>query len=137
MNESSSPPTYFPLRLIIGGIFFGAMLTFVRYLLNGEANMRLFFVVAGLGITIGVVSFFSNAVELVVYKALSGIASLIEKSITLVLLAVFYYLILYPCSLILKLAGHKAIRKSFDRKIQSYWQDADSNSGPESYFRQF
>jgi hypothetical protein len=54
-----------------------------------------------------------------------------------VLLAAFYYLILTPLGLLLRAAGHRAIRKGFDKSSATYWQDAKKDIDPESYYRQF
>jgi len=113
------------------------MFSLVRFLINGGLDPRFFIVIAGAGSVLGVVSFLSNTAERGTYHSLSAVATFIEKTITVVLLAIFYYLILFPLSLIFKITGHKALSKGFDQNAESYWDDVESTQKPESYFRQF
>lgn len=54
----------------------------------------------------------------------------------LVLAAVFYFLCT-PIGLLLRLAGKDAMKRSFDRGADSYWDPKTSPREPRSYFRQY
>jgi len=131
------PPPYFGLRLIVGSFLFGGMVSLVRYLLAGHASWLAFLTIAGAGLLAGSLSFFSSQIEAALYRMLSMIARLVEAAITILLLGIFYYLVLFPASLALKLFGHRAIRKGFDPSAATYWEDAPPPDKAERYFRQF
>jgi hypothetical protein len=53
-----------------------------------------------------------------------------------VVLAVMYFGLFLPVSLIFRLLGRDVLERHIDRAAPSYWQAKTQPSGPESYFRQ-
>lgn len=53
------------------------------------------------------------------------------------LFALFYYLILTPMGLVMRLAGRDPLRRKFDRSTPTYWQDAEKAVDLKRYYRQF
>ncbi|HVU86613.1 MAG TPA: hypothetical protein VHD36_04795 [Pirellulales bacterium] len=53
-----------------------------------------------------------------------------------VVLAVIYFGLFLPVSMIFRLMGRDALDRRIDRKAKSYWQPKTRPTGPESYFRQ-
>ncbi len=53
------------------------------------------------------------------------------------LFALFYYLLLTPMGLVMRLAGRDPLRKKFDRSAPSYWRDAEKVVDVKRYYRQF
>jgi len=58
-------------------------------------------------------------------------------TITHLLMAVAYYLVVTPVGLGLRLFGHSAIRRQVDRSADTYWVKRPSADDLEQYFRQF
>lgn len=56
---------------------------------------------------------------------------------TALLLAAAYYLVLTPIGLLLRLAGHDALTRRFDRTSKSYWRRREPPPDARQYFRQF
>lgn len=54
-----------------------------------------------------------------------------------VLFSVFYFLLLTPMGLVMRLAGRDPLRRKFDRSTPTYWQDAKKVVDPKRYYRQF
>jgi hypothetical protein len=66
------------------------------------------------------------------------IAILLGFMMTRIILAVLYYLILTPISLIAKISGKKFIEKGFDRNLNTYWNKREKKEIiPSEYERQF
>jgi hypothetical protein len=53
------------------------------------------------------------------------------------LFALFYYLLLTPMGLMMRLAGRDPLRKKFDRSTPTYWRDAEKVVDVKRYYRQF
>ncbi|HEY4313509.1 MAG TPA: SxtJ family membrane protein [Pirellulales bacterium] len=53
-----------------------------------------------------------------------------------IVLAVIYFGMFLPVSLIFRLMGRDALERRVDRNVSSYWQPKTQPAGPESYFRQ-
>jgi hypothetical protein len=54
-----------------------------------------------------------------------------------VILAIVYYLVLTPTGLVLRLVGYDPMRRHFDRKAQTYWVRRPAVAEVGRYFRQF
>jgi hypothetical protein len=54
-----------------------------------------------------------------------------------VLFAAFYYLVLTPMGLAMRLAGRDPLRRKFDRATPTYWRDAEKGVDLKRYYRQF
>lgn len=61
------------------------------------------------------------------------IAFIVEK----LLLTVFFFLVVTPVALFLRLVGRDAMNRGFDRNAESYWITRESQSDPERYYRQY
>lgn len=58
-------------------------------------------------------------------------------TISHLLLAFTYYLVLTPIGLIMRLVGHDPMTRRLDRAAKSYWVPHDPHGAPERYYRQF
>ena len=73
-----------------------------------------------------------------VYLAMSYVAWPIGFVVSHVVLAVVYYLVLTPVGLLTRLFGYDAMKRRFDREVESYWIERSSDGAdPKRYFRQF
>ena len=53
------------------------------------------------------------------------------------LFSLFYFLVITPFGLVMRLAGRDPLRKKFNRATPTYWQDAEKVVDPARYYRQF
>jgi hypothetical protein len=58
-------------------------------------------------------------------------------SISHAVLALVYYLVFTPIGLLMRLAGHDPLRRSFERGAASYWIARPNDPDPRRAFRQF
>jgi len=57
--------------------------------------------------------------------------------VSLILLAVIFYLILTPLGFFMRLLGHDPMGRKFNPRAQTYWLDRDSTVNIRKYFRQY
>ena len=53
------------------------------------------------------------------------------------ILAVVYYLVLTPIALLLRIGGHDSMKKRWEKTQQTYWEARTKERTPKDYFRQF
>ena len=58
-------------------------------------------------------------------------------SVSMLLLAICYYLVLTPTALVLRLLGRRPLAIGYDPAASSYWVEREKPSGVRRYFRQF
>jgi hypothetical protein len=73
----------------------------------------------------------------IVYLAASYATFPIGLGVSYFILAVVYYLVLFPIGLILRLAGYDAMHRCFDHSVKTYWTPREPEKGTERYFKQF
>ena len=73
----------------------------------------------------------------VFYLALTAVTSPIGFVISFLLMAVFYYLLITPLSLIFRLIGRDPLNRKFDPDASSYWQTHYQPDSLDRYFHQF
>lgn len=71
------------------------------------------------------------------YKFLSTVARPIGWTISHLILAIIYFLILTPTALILRLTGRDPLDRRFDPSRDSYWVPTRQTDTAEEYFRQY
>ena len=72
-----------------------------------------------------------------IYRAWMLAVFPIGWTVSHLLLAAVFYLVLTPIGLVLKLAGKDPLRREFERDAASYWIAKDAEIEPSRYFRQF
>ena len=70
------------------------------------------------------------------YLGLSYLTYPIGVAVSSVVLTLLYYLVLTPIGLLVRICGHDALHRGFDRKATSYWQKRRPSADSSSYFRQ-
>lgn len=126
----------FALSLIIG---------FPVVALIGGAVTRLsshvwkpFFLWLGvIGLAVGIVLWLLPQIAKPFYIAWYFLGCCIGIVVGNVVFAAFYYLVLTPMGLVMRLAGHDPLPRKFDRSALSYWQEAEKNIDLKRYYRQF
>jgi hypothetical protein len=64
-------------------------------------------------------------------------AAPIGWTISHLVLAAVFFLVLFPIGLGMRLVGRDPMQRTFDREARSYWIKRDGQSEPARYFRQF
>lgn len=54
-----------------------------------------------------------------------------------VLLAVVFYLVVFPIGMLMRMFKYDALSRRFDREKESYWIERERNDDPRKYFRQY
>ena len=94
-------------------------------------------VVFGVGAVIGVTGFFLPDAMRYVYVGWMIAVFPIGWVVSHLILAVIFYLVVTPIGLLVRLCGHDAMQRKFDRDAESYWIPRGEQPKPEQYFRQF
>lgn len=72
-----------------------------------------------------------------VYLGMAYASLPIGLVVSYLILAMVYYVVLTPISLVMRLFGHDPMNGRFDPEAETYWSPCEGNDGIESYFRQF
>ena len=62
-----------------------------------------------------------------VYSFLTGIARLIGKLNSVIILSLFFYIIIVPVGLIMKLVKKDPLQRCFNKKLDTYWIKRDKD----------
>jgi hypothetical protein len=57
--------------------------------------------------------------------------------VSLIILAVLYYLVLTPIGLVLRMTGNDPMQRGWDRTAKTYWVPSEQAHEDQKYFRQF
>ena len=88
---------------------------------------------AGAGVLFWVIPQIAKPFYLVWYFAACCIGIVVSN----LLIAGFFYLVVTPVGLIMRLLGRDPMKRRFEREATSYWMDAEKGVDPKRYFRQF
>ena len=117
----------FPVVLVVIG---GAVMIGAPSIIVAGVVWTVGFVV---GLTILIVEPFGRAF----YGGWLIAAEPIGWTVTQLLLAIVYYLVITPIGLIMQLLGRDPMQRRFDPQARSYWVQHDPHSDAGRYFRQF
>jgi hypothetical protein len=92
---------------------------------------------AGLGAGLGVVLWLVPQIAKPFYLAWYFLACCMGIVISNLLIAIFYYVVITPIGLIMRLLGRDPMQRRWQPKAASYWQEAEKSVEAERYFRQF
>lgn len=95
------------------------------------------FWLGGIGAAVGAICWAVPRIARPFYLAWYFLACCMGFVMGNLLLSLFFYLLLTPASLLLRLFGRKLMRKGFDRAARTYWKDAEKGVDPKRYYRQF
>jgi hypothetical protein len=127
----------FARSLMIGFPCVSALLLIVRRLHSGHWHFELSLWIATIGLALGIALLLLPTIARPFYVAWYALACTIGFIVSNVLLATVYLVFFSFTGLLLRMAGHKPIRRSVDRSATSYWNDAGRPPESRRYFRQF
>lgn len=92
---------------------------------------------AGIGAAVGVVLWLLPQIARPFYLLWFFVACCVGIVVSNLLIAAFYYLVVTPIGLFMRVLGRDPMKRRFDRNAVSYWTDAEKHVDPKRYFRQF
>ena len=127
----------FALSLIIGFPCVAVVLL-VFGLLRGKGwNFPLAAVVGGGGLALGLLLRMLPRLVRPVYVAWYFVACCIGMVVGNLALAIVFFGLVTGLGLLMRALGRRPVRKTFDRRAATYWQDAEHVDDPNRYYRQF
>ena len=120
------------------GVFLLFFLGLAIYLhLRYDASLLICGIIGGLAVVVGTAGLLVPRLVWPVYVGMMAVALPIGMVVSMVLLAVVYYLILTPIGFALRLAGKDRMGKGYDLEAKSYWVQREPPESAERYFRQY
>jgi hypothetical protein len=145
MNEINWSPTKkmiraFSLKLILSFPFVGLFWTLLIFLLGTEKtwDWRVLAWIGGVGVSAGIISLISSRIGRLIWIFWYSIIVAFDKVIVWTTLPVFFFLIFFPYSMIIRIFRKTPIRKTLaDSASETYWTDEKAVKADDQYFRQF
>ncbi|MCL5280104.1 MAG: hypothetical protein M1376_09375 [Planctomycetes bacterium] len=130
-------PTPKQLRVFgVGGLLASFAAALVLHFVWAAAALWTILVLAA-GTALCLCSLISPAVTRILYLGLTLVAMPIGFVVSIVLLAVFYFLLLTPVAFIFRVIGRDVLCRRFDAAAESYWVPHKPSEDTERYFHQF
>ena len=136
-NLSLSETRTFGFMLLAGSLVAGSLWTGLIYLLRDTWNIAILFYFLGIGGGIALLCILLPKPLQPFHRAWLTGTRWMEIAVTTLLLTVFYYFILFPVALCLRLFGHRSFIKKGSHETESYWEPVESEPKPEDYYRQY
>jgi hypothetical protein len=115
-------------------IFFAIVAAWLHY---GTSYERTATIVLVVSLVVGVVGFAWPPPMRVVYVVWMAIVFPIGWTVSHVVLAVLFYLVITPIAIIMKLCRYDSMQRKFDRQAATYWKRREPNDDTSRYFKQF
>ena len=126
----------FAVSLIIGFPLIAVLMSVVTRL-TAHAWKPFFLWLGAVGLAVGVLLWLVPQIARPFYMAWYFLGCCIGIVVGNVLMGVFYYLVMTPMGIIMRLAGRDPLRRKFDRSAPTYWRDAEKVVDLKRYYRQF
>ena len=136
-NPSPRDRRKFALSLILGFPCIAAVFLLVSLLRGKGWNLPLAAVIGGGGLAVGLLLLAVPQVVRPVYVAWYLVACSIGLVVGNLALALVFFVLVSGLGLVMRALGRQPVRKGFDRRAATYWQDTDPVDDPGRYYRQF
>jgi len=127
----------FALSLIIGLPCVAVVLLALGLLRGRGWNFPLTAIVGGGGLAVGLLLLALPQIARPFYVAWYFIACCIGTVVGNLALAIVFFVLVTGIGLLMRACGRRPVRKTFDKRAASYWQDAEHVDDPNRYYRQF
>jgi hypothetical protein len=127
----------FALSLIIGLPCVAVVLLALGLLRGRGWNFPLTAIVGGGGLAVGLLLLALPQIARPFYVAWYFIACCIGTVVGNLALAIVFFVLVTGIGLLMRAVGRRPVRKTFDKRAASYWQDAEHVDDPNRYYRQF
>lgn len=115
-------------------VFFGIIAAWLHYGTSYGQIGRIVLVVSAI---VGIVGFAWPPLMRVVYVVWMALVFPIGWTVSHLVFAVLFYLVITPVAIIMKLCGYDSMRRKFDSKASTYWIRRESREDTSRYFKQF
>ncbi|HAH49223.1 SxtJ family membrane protein [Gimesia sp.] len=124
--------------LRIFSIALGCLLALISLIsFRASASVPLAVMLSGIAVLIMVIGFLAPATVKPVYLGWMILLFPVRWSVSCLLIAVVYYLVMTPIGFALRLLGHDLVGRRFDAQASSYWRRERRIRQEQDYFRQF
>ncbi len=127
----------FAISLIVGFPCVAVVLLVLGLLRGKGWNLPLAAVVGGGGLGLGLVLLALPQLARPVYVAWYFVACCIGMVVGNLALAIVFFVLVTGLGLLMRALGRRPVRKTFDKRAATYWQDAEQVDDPGRYYRQF
>ena len=127
----------FALSLIIGFPCVAIVLLVLGWLRGKGWNTPLAAVLAGGGLSVGLLLLALPQFARPLYVGWYFVACCIGTVVGNLALAIVFFVLVAGIGLLMRALGRRPVRKTFDKRAATYWQDAEQVDDPNRYYRQF
>jgi hypothetical protein len=127
----------FALSLIIGFPCVALVLLAIGWLRGRGWNFPLAAMVGGGGLAVGLLLLALPQITRPVYVAWYFVACCIGTVVGNLVLGIVFFVLVTGIGLLMRALGRRPVRKTFDKRAATYWQDAEQVDDPNRYYRQF
>ncbi len=127
----------FALSLVIGFPCIAGVLLLLGWVRGQGWNIPLAAVIGGGGLALGGLLLALPQIARPFYVAWYFLACCVGTVVGNLALASVFFVLVTGLGLLMRAVGRRPIRKKFDRRGASYWQDAEQVDDPKRYYRQF
>jgi hypothetical protein len=126
----------FAVSLMIGFPVLAALFAVIAWWQTGKWGSGYLWL-GGVGSGVGAILWVVPQLARPFYLLWHFLACCIGIVVSNALLAAFYYVVITPTGLVMRILGRDPMRRRWDASVTSYWTDAQTPVEPERYFRQF
>ena len=127
----------FALSLIIGFPCIALVFLALGFLRGKGWNFPLAAVIGGSGLAVGLLLLAVPQIARPFYIAWYFVACCIGTVVGNLALAIVFFVLVTGLGLLMRALGRRPVRKTFDKRAATYWQDAEDVDDPNRYYRQF
>ena len=136
-NPDTRERRKFALSLIIGFPCIAVVLL-VFGLLRGKGwNLPVAAAIGGGGLAVGLLLLALPQIARPVYVVWYFVACCIGTVVGNLALGIVFFVLVTGIGLLMRALGRRPVRKTFDKRATTYWQDAEQVDDPNRYYRQF
>jgi hypothetical protein len=136
-NPGTQERRKFALSLIIGFPCIAVLLLVVGLLRGRGWNIPLAAIIGGGGLAVGLLLLALPQISRPFYIAWYFVACCVGTVVGNLALGIVFFVLVTGVGLLLRAFGHRPVRKTFDKRATTYWQDAEQVDDPNRYYRQF
>lgn len=127
----------FAVSLIVGFPILATLFLLLLRWRTGQWNLTVPLWLGGVGAGAGVVFWLIPAIAGPFYLVWYGFACCMGFVIGNVLMSVFFYLVVTPIGLLLRVTGRDPLKKGVNKSVATYWTEVPKVKDRRHYYRQF
>lgn len=127
----------FALSLVIGFPCIAVVLLLLGWLRGKGWNLPLAAEVGGGGLAVGLLLLALPQIARPIYVGWYFVACCIGTVVGNLALGIVFFVLVTGLGLLMRALGRRPVRKTFDKRAATYWQDLEQVDDPNRYYRQF